>query len=87
MAELSEARARVLAYMVATGCNISRYGATTGWTCDAFQWPIASSTFEALIDRGHIRLASSQFSNSTLSYEIAPAGRAALASATDAEGE
>lgn len=78
MAKLSEARARVLGYMVLTGCNIARYGNTTGWTSDDFQWPIASATFDALIERNHVQLAAGQMSNSTLSYEIAPAGRAAL---------
>lgn len=45
-----EASIRVLYYMMETGCHVARVGRSTGWTCDRYQWPVATSTLDKLIE-------------------------------------
>ncbi|MGX7874423.1 hypothetical protein ACVDG5_018175 [Mesorhizobium sp. ORM6] len=78
-AKLSEARYRALAYMDATGCTLARAGGySTGWTRDHFQWPVATSTIEALINSKFIALDPAE-SNQFSVYRITEAGRQAIA--------
>lgn len=75
--KLTEARERTLRYMVDTGCEVMRFGNSTGWTCDVYQWPISTLTFEALLAERLIAV-SPLGGNQHLRYRITEAGRALL---------
>lgn len=77
--KLTEARQRTLRYMADTGCEVIRFGNSTGWTCDVYQWPISTLSFEALLAERLIAVSPSS-GNEHLRYRITDAGRRALSS-------
>ncbi|CAM5767048.1 hypothetical protein [Bosea minatitlanensis] len=81
MARLTEARLRILSYMEQTGCQISRFGNSSGWTDCAFQWPVSTLTLDALIENAQIERSPQQRSNQTVSYRLTEGGRRDLMAA------
>lgn len=78
MAGITEARARILSYMEQTGCEVVRFGNSSGWTSCDFQWPVSTLTLDALIKNEQIERSPRQGSNQTVSYRISDGGRRAL---------
>lgn len=75
--KLTEARERTLRYMADTGCEVMRFGNSTGWTCDVYQWPVSTLTFNVLIAERLVAVSPSS-GNEHLRYRITEAGRALL---------
>jgi len=85
MAKLSDAKRRVLRYMVDTGCKLVAYGWSTAYTLDAYCWPVSGQTAGSMVRDG--LLARDPSSNSADVLDVTPAGRAALTQEDDHVGK